>query len=208
MLINNSRLENCPILSLHVGGPVGRVVEVIVDPDPLKVIAFRVDGPLVGKEVGDILPIASVREYSQLGIIVDSTDEFVEADTIVRVDTVLKLNFSLIGLKVKTERKTHLGKVSGFTIEPESWQVQQLIVQRPVLKSFFDPELTISRQQIAEIDDYTVVVKDNTAKSKAAAQTVNTDNFVPDFINPFRKPDLVPETQDLAPETQSKDNPT
>ena len=71
MLINTSRLINCPILSLHIGGRVATVTEVIIDPDSLKVIACRVEGPLVGKEVGDILPMTSVREFSRLGMIID-----------------------------------------------------------------------------------------------------------------------------------------
>lgn len=198
MLINNSRLINCPILSLHVGGPIGRVVEPIVDPDSLKIIACRIDGPLVGRETGDILPMTSIREFSQLGMIIDSTDEFVEADEIVRVKEVLDLNFDLVGLKVETQKKHKLGKVTGYTIEPESWYVQQLIVQRPTLKSFFDPELIISRQQIVEIDDYRVIVKDQINSAKSEVQT----EFVPSFINPFREAELVSETQ--ADETSAE----
>lgn len=189
MLINTSRLINCPILSLHVGGRVATVTEVIIDPDSLKVIACRVDGPLVGKEVGDILPMTSVREFSRLGMIVDSTDEFVEADEIIRIRDVLALNFNLVGLKVETKKGNKLGKVTDSTVNPESWQIQQLIVQRPLIKSFIDPELVVSRSQIVEVDDYKVVVKDNEAKIKEKAQA----DFTPSFINPFREPDFAPD---------------
>lgn len=190
MLINTSRLINCPILSLHIGGRVATVTEVIIDPDSLKVIACRVDGPLVGKEIGDILPMTSVREFSRLGMIVDSTDEFVEADEIVRIRDVLALNFNLVGLKVETKKGDKLGKVTDSTVNPESWQIQQLIVQRPLIKSFIDPELTISRSQIAEVNDYKVIVKDSETKIKEKAQA----DFTPSFINPFREPDFAPDT--------------
>lgn len=193
MLINNSRLTNCPILSLHVGGAVANVVKSVVDPDSLKIIAYRVEGPLVGREVGDILPAKSVREYSRLGMIIDSIDELVEEDEIVRIRDVLKLNFSLVGLKVETKKhKTKLGKVIDFTVEPESWQVQQLIVQRPIFKSLLDPELVISRQQILEVDDYRVIVKDGDLELKSEANVTKTE-FVPNFVNPFREPELVAE---------------
>lgn len=190
MLINTSRLINYPILSLHIGGRVATVTEVIIDPDSLKVIACRVEGPLVGKEVGDILPMTSVREFSRLGMIIDSTDELVEADEIVRIRDVLALNFNLVGLKVETKKGTKLGKVTDSTISPDNWQIQQLIVQRPLIKSFIDPELTISRSQIIEVDDYKVTVKDGEEKIK---EEVRPD-FSPNFINPFREPDFASES--------------
>lgn len=192
MLFNGSRLLGCPVLSLHVGGRIAVVNELIIDPDNLKIIACRVDGPLVGKEVGEILPMNSVREFSRLGMIVDSADEFVEADEIIRVRDVLKLNFSLVGLKVETKKGAKLGKVSDFTVEPSTWQVQQLIVQRPLIKAFLDPELTIARSRIVEVGDYKIIIKEETEKPKAKA--TKTD-FVPSFVNPFREPDFAAETR-------------
>lgn len=193
MLINSSRLINCPILSLHVGGRIATVTELIVDPNDLKVIACRVDGPLVGKEVGEILPMDSVREFSRLGMIVDSADEFVEPGEIIHIRDILKLNFSLIGLKVETKAGAKLGKVSDFTLDPSSWQIQQLIVQRPFIKALLDPELTISRQQIIEIDDYKVIVKSE-KEQKPTKVKAKTD-FVPNFVNPFREPDFASDTK-------------
>ncbi len=190
MLINTSRLIGCPVLSLHVGGRVATVTDIIIDPDSLKILACRVEGPLVGKESGDILPMDSVREFSHIGMIVDSTDEFVESDTIIHIRDVLALNFNLVGLKVETKKGTKLGKVSDSTINPENWQIQQLIVQRPLIKSFIDPELIISRNQIFEVDDYKVVIKDSEAKVKEQAQV----EFTPNFINPFREPDFAPDS--------------
>lgn len=143
MLFNGSRLIGCPILSLHVGGRIASVSELIIDPDNLKIIGCRVEGPLVGKEVGEILPMESVREFSRLGMIVDSADEFVAPDEIIRIKNVIDLNFHLVGLKVESKQGAKLGKVSDFTVEPSGWQVQQLIVQRPLIKAFLDPELTI-----------------------------------------------------------------
>ena len=190
MLINTSRLIGCPVLSLHVGGRVATVTDIIIDPDSLKILACRVEGPLVGKESGDILPMDSVREFSHIGMIVDSTDEFVESDTIFRIRDVLALNFNLVGLKVETKKGTKLGILSDSTINPENWQIQQLIVQRPLIKSFIDPELIISRNQIFEVDDYKVVIKDSEAKVKEQAQV----EFTPNFINPFREPDFAPDS--------------
>lgn len=194
MLFNGSRLLGCPVLSLHVGGRIASVSELIIDPDDLKIIACRVTGPLVGKEVGEVLPMDSVREFSRLGMIVDSADEFVEPDEIIRIKKVLDLNFHLTGLKVESKQGARLGKVGDFTVEPSTWQVQQLIIQRPFIKSFIDPELTISRSRIEEVNDYKIIIKEETEKPTSNAKAGKTD-FVPSFVNPFREPDFASESR-------------
>lgn len=190
MLINGSHLIDLPILSLHIGGEIAHVAELILDPNNLKLIAFRVDGPLIRNDVGDILPIESVREFSTHGAIVDSIDEFIDGEEVVRVRDVLKLNFSLVGLKAITKKKVKLGKVSDFILDTASWQVHQIVVQRPLMKSFLDPELIISRQKIVEVNDYEVIIKDETEKSTKKSPSAVPADFVPNFINPFREPDF------------------
>lgn len=200
MLIRSTRLIDFPILSLHIGGRIAKVVAPIVDPHELKIIAYRVDGPLVGREVGDILPLSSIREVSPIGFIVDSSDELVDAEDIVRVREVLALHFDLIGLKVISRKGTKLGKVIDYTVDAESGLVQQLIVQRPIFKAFIDPELTISRSQIHEVNDYEVIVKDEEAKIRKTAQA----DFIPNFINPFREPDFASEPAPRKRSTPAK----
>lgn len=190
MLIAHTRLTGCPVLSLHVGGRIATTVSLIIDPHSLQIIAFKVEGPMVGREMGEILPTDSIRELSPLGMIVDSFDEFVGSDDIVRIKDILALNFELIGLKVVTERGTKLGHVVGFSINPANWQVEQLIVQRPFLKALLDPELVINRTQIVEVDDYKITVRDAVAK---APQPTEETTFTPNFINPFRDPNLARE---------------
>lgn len=196
MLINGSHLIGFQVLSLHVGGEIARVSEVIINPDTLKVIAFRVEGPLVGRdEVGDILPVDSIREVSALGFIIDSIDELVDGEEIVRIKEVLALNFTLPGLKVVTKKREKLGKVSEYIVIAEDWQIYQLIVQRPLMKSFLDPELTISRSRIVEVNDYEVIVCSEKERTKTKAKADTPADFIPNFVNPFREPDFAPDTR-------------
>ena len=183
MLIEGSKLLNVPVLSLHAGGAIAWTTQPIIDPDNLKIIGFHLQGPLVNKKAENILDIKSVREYSKYGMVVDSIDEFVAPDDVIKIKKVLDLNFSLTGLKVETKKKSKLGKVSGFTVTDNDFMVQQLIVQRPVLKAFLDPELIIPRKEIVEITDHKVIVKDEEKKIKEKAEK---EDFVPNFVNPFR----------------------
>lgn len=191
MLISVTNLIGCPILSLHIGGTIARVTEAIVDPNELKIIAFRINNLTAdGESSGDILPVESIREFSQIGMIVDSSDEFVDGEEIIRIKTVLGLNFSLTGLKAESKSGKKLGKVSDFNIEPSTWTVQQLVVQRPLIKSFLDPELLISRNEIDSVTDHKVILKDENSKARSTAMPATTSAS---FVNPFRERKLAAE---------------
>ena len=183
MLVNGSGLAGRPVMSLQLGGPVARVVAPVVDPDDLRVIAFVVEGPTIGGDIGNILDVRSVREFSSLGFIIDSADELVEREDVIKIRDVMALNFDPIGLKVETKKGTKLGKIEDYTVDAGSMMVQQLIVRRPLRKSFVDPQLTIARSQIVEVDDYTVTVRDEEDEIREKART---EDFIPNFVNPFR----------------------
>lgn len=205
MLINASNLLGCPILSLHVGGRIANVTDLVIDPNNLSLIAVRVDGPVVDEESGSLLPINSIREFSRLGMVIDSVDDFVGDEEIIHLHNILKLRFNLSGLKVITKKKSKIGKVGDYILNTASWQVHQLIVKRPAMKAFFDPELIISRHQIVEVTDYEVIIKDEHEKPKREAPAKVAPDFTPNFINPFRKPEFAPEPSEIdGPEKHPK----
>jgi len=183
MLIYNSRLLNMPVLSVQDSGKIGTISNTIVDPDTLKIIALRVHGA-IGSDGGNILDVNSVREYSEFGLVIDSAEELVKDDDIVKIAKVLELNFSLIGLKVETKKGSKLGKVLDFTVTDDNFSVAQIVVKRPTVKSFFDSELIIPRAEIVEITDYKIIVRD---EEKVIKERALKEDFVPNFVNPFRK---------------------
>ena len=187
MLIPYSNLINTPVLSLQTGGPIGRIEEPVIDPDSLKIVAFRLSGPLISKSAEDLLDIKSIREYSDYGMVIDSTEELFASDDVVKISKIISLNFKLIDLKVETKKHSKLGKVSSFTLDPDSFIIQQIIVKRPTLKSFLDPELTISRKEIVEITDDKIIVKD---EEKVLKKRAEKEDFIPNFVNPFRGQNL------------------
>lgn len=181
-----------PVVSLHVGGIIANTKEAVIDPEDLRIIAYTLDGPLVKKdpEVGDILSSDDVREVSDAGFIVDSTDRFVERGDVVHFDEVMDLRFNLVGLKVVTQDGKKIGKVSDYTLDSSTFMIYQLIVQRQFMSSLIDPELTINRSQIVEIDDFKVTIKHDKAQIKVPKEKKKKEEeeFVPNFTNPFRKP--------------------
>lgn len=173
-------------MSIHIGGQLATVSACIIDPDNLKIIAFLVEGPMVTADTGDVLDVKSIREFSNLGFVIDSEDVLSKRDDIIKVKKVIELDFVLIDLKVETKKGEKLGKITSFVANSNDFMIKQLIVKRPALKSFLDPELIISRNDIIEIDDYKVVVKDE----KDVVKTAEPAEKTADFVNPFRKPDF------------------
>ncbi len=188
MLVSSEHLINYPVLSLHTSGMIARTSEIIIDPNTLKIVGFFVTGPETGNgEFGDILQVNDIREFSNIGMVIDSIDELVSANDVVKLQKILNLNFSLIGKKVESKKGTKLGKVVNYTFSPDDYSICQLLVQRPLMKSFIDPELTISRNEIVNIDDDKIIVKDEEKKIRERA---TKEDFVPNFVNPFREPRL------------------
>ena len=197
MLIKNSNLMNFPILSVQDSGRIATIISSIVDPDTLKIIAFRAYGA-IGEDGGNILDTKSIREYSALGIVIDSRDEFIHDDDVVKIKDVLELNFDPLGLKVETKKGSKLGKIIDYTVSENDFMIQQLIVKRPSYKSFLDPELTVPRSEIIEVTDNKIIVKDEEKKIKERAMK---EDFIPNFVNPFRK------TAEQAPAPNSIETP-
>lgn len=187
MLLHGSKILGTPIMGLQTGSELARTKAAIVDPRNLTVVAYTLQGPLLGRQKDLILRVADIRELSNIGMIIDSSDEFVESDDIIKIKQIQEFGFELVGKTVIDEAKHKLGKVSDYTIDPSSFVIQQLNVRRPVLKSLSDTELLIHRSQVVEINDTTIIVR--TAEKKAEPVTEAIRNYT----NPFRTSSPQPE---------------
>lgn len=169
---------------MQTASAIATVLEPIIDPNSLKIIALKLAGPMIGRSKTNLVSTDSIREYSHLGMIIDNLDELVASDDIIKLKKVLELHFNIIGLKVESKKGSKLGKVIDYTFSPEDFSIKQIIVKRPLLKSFTDSELTIPRKEIIKITDDKIIIKDEESTIRARAEN---EDFVPNFVNPFRK---------------------
>lgn len=181
MLIAGSRLIDAPVMGLQTGSELARTDKPVIDPHTLEIVAYEVKGPLLNMHPS-LLRIADVREFSDIGIIIDSSDEFVSPDDIIKLGEIYRLGFDPIGMKVVDERHHKMGKVIGYTIDTTGFLVQQLAVRRPFFQAINDPELLIHRTQITAINDDEIVVHSRAKIPEPVMQTVRGA-----YQNPFRK---------------------
>lgn len=180
MLLNNTRLTNMPVLSLHLGGRVGSLKQAVIDPATLRIVAYEIISPSLQTET--FLLTTDIRELGNLGAIIDTADEFVSDGDVIKLDEVRALHFSLIGISVRTEDGRRLGKVEGYVVDTSRFEIQQLSVKQGILKGLTDTDLLIHRSQIIEINDTTIIVKSTAQKVAQPA----TESVRGNFVNPFR----------------------
>ena len=180
MLLLGSRLLGVPIMGIQTGTALARTSRAVIDPRNLTIVAYELSGPLLDRQPS-LLRIVDIRELSDIGMIVDSSDEFITPDDVIKIQSVYNLNFNLVGLNVIDDKKHKLGKITSYTLEATSFVIEQLNVKRPLLKSLGDTELLIHRSQIIEINDTTVVVRSTEDKAhEPVAQAIRS------YSNPFR----------------------
>lgn len=166
-------------MSLQTGRKLASTGRPIIDPRNLLIVAYYCkDYALKNKTY--ILRTADIRDYGSMGFIVDSADELVEPEDIIKIKEVIDINFNLIGLNVENEDKVKLGKVESYSVESKTFTIEQIKVRRPLLKSFNDTGLLINRNQIIEVTDEKIIVKSTKIKNEEKAK------YTPQpFINPF-----------------------
>lgn len=187
MLISGSQLINTPVMGLQTGKELAKTSVAVINPHNLTIIAYRINGQHLDHDPS-YLRTVDIREIGSLGMIVDSSDEFLEPDDIISDKKIYDLEFDLEGKHVVDDHKNKVGKVTEYIVDLDSFVVQQLIVRRPLLKSFGEDELIIHRNQIIEVTDNLIVIKSGKVKEKAEPKVSRQ------YVNPFRQTSTQPET--------------
>jgi len=175
-------------MSLQTGQPLAKLGAPIINPNNLKIVAFYVTGPMIGFSPA-VLFSEDIREFGEMGAIVDSSDNILSPEGMVRLGEVISYGFVLDGVHVVDEQKHRLGRVENYVLNPDDFMIQQLHLKPTLRKSLSVAHLTVGRNQIVAIDNDKITVKTPTVREKSPqqAKVKTTANSVP-FENPFRKP--------------------
>lgn len=181
MLLLSTKLQQLPIMSLQTGAKIAHITHSIVDPSTLDLVAYRVEDKKLGSEKW-LLLARDIREVSDIGLIVDSVDELVREEDIVKLKKILELRFDLIEMSVVDDNGTKLGRIYDYSLDPLQFRIHQLYIKRPLIKSLQTSDLIVNRTQIVEVNDKNIVVNSASLEEKAKPAAVANS-----FVNPFRK---------------------
>lgn len=182
MLVPIDRLVGMPVMSLQTGVELARIGQPIVDPRQLTVAAFWVEGRLLA-DPHSVLHPEDIREISDIGCVVDSSDALMPTEGLVRLQRVIDFNFTLPGLRVEDELGHKLGTVSTYAVDLASLFIQQLSVKPTLMKSLHTATLTVHRTQVLKVKHEKIIVKAATTHDEAPQPAVRHE-----FVNPFRTP--------------------
>lgn len=191
MLLPGSQLIGTDVLGLQTGARLAEISDPIIDPANLKIMAYILKGPLLSEHPSLILT-NDIRELSSIGMIVDSSDEFIGVHDVINIEKLHELQFNLLGMNVVDEKNHKLGKVHDYSIDSNSFVIQQLNVKRGVLKAFTETGLLIHRSQIVAINDRTIVVHTAEKKIEPVMQAERRT-----YVNPFRNSSPQPENSEI-----------
>lgn len=190
MLLPGTQLIGTPVMGLQTGTKLAQTATPLIDPADLRVVAYKVEGPLLNAKPS-FLRIADVREIGQIGMIIDSADEFIALDDVIKIKQLHDLHFSLVGLPVMDDKRHRLGKVEDYSLDSDSFVIQQLHVRRGILQGLSETSVLIHRSQIVEINDKHIIVKSTAKKVEPVIQNTRRD-----YVNPFRSASPQPESID------------
>src|SRR6266404_6111106 len=163
MLKLSSSLVNQPVMSLRTGGQIAIAQLPIINPHNLKILGWWCTAPSGQRTV---LLAEDIREVLPAGLAVNDEDALSEPADLVRHKEILDIEFDLMDKPVKTKRQK-LGKVSDYSYN-DGLFVQKLYVARPLHKVFTSEDtLVIDREQIIEVTDKYILVRDSEIKATA-----------------------------------------
>jgi hypothetical protein len=163
MLKLSSSLLNQPVMSLRSGSQVAIAQAPIINPHNLKILGWWCAGSGGLKQV---LLAEEIREALPNGLAVNDEDALSEPADLVRHKEILDINFELMDKPVRTKRQK-IGKVSDYSYN-DGLFVQKLYVARPLRKVFTSEDtLIIDREQILEVTDKYILVRDTEIKATA-----------------------------------------
>lgn len=165
MLQLSAALLGQPVMSLRTGGEIARVESAIINPNNLKIEGFYCSDHFNKQRL--ILLTQDIRDNLKQGLVVDDHDVLTEPDELVRLKEILDLGFELMGKPVETASKHKVGKVSDYAVDNQTLYIQKIYVGPSILKSLTSGQLSVDRNQIVEITNRRIVIKDLEQKVKS-----------------------------------------
>ncbi len=158
MLQLSASLAYRPVVSLRTSGEIATIEAPIINPNNLKIEGFFCADKFSRKRL--VLLTQDIRDNIKQGIIVNDHDVLTEPEELVRLKSIIDLGFDIIGKPVETVSKHKVGKITDFAVDDQTLYIQKLYAGPSIMKSLTSGQLSIDRDQIVEITNRRIVIKD------------------------------------------------
>ena len=105
-----------------------------------------------------------MREFSDVGLIVDSEDNLTDPSDLVRDEDILNMQFEIIGKKLVTQSGKKLGRVEDYVVDDISYRIEKIYARPTAIRTLSTNDYIIARRQIASVNEDEIIVKDAVVK--------------------------------------------
>lgn len=163
MLRFHNDLLKIIVTDISTGRQIATVSSLVINPHDLSVAAFKCFVRSSGQEA--YLTAQDIRDFKFNLITVQNESALSPLEELMRIQEFVDINYEIIGKKVQTESGVRLGVVNDYVIDDKSLLVSKLYVRPPLSKMIQSSDKIIGREQIIEISDRKIIVKDSTIKA-------------------------------------------
>lgn len=155
--INALLLPDMQVYSVMEGAAVGRVKEVIIDPDEKRLLALAVD---MGGWYHDVrvIPAGKISTVGDDIIMVDEKQAAVPMPNLPKIVEQMKNPCNIIGARVISEDGSFLGKVEGFYLERNSGVISRVELCGGLLGRLWGGKSSLTAEHIVTLGSDAVVV--------------------------------------------------
>jgi sporulation protein YlmC with PRC-barrel domain len=151
-----SEILGTPVVIDEMPRPVGRVQDLIMDPESGNLVAFSVGQNRV------IVPRDVIRLHRHL--LIHDRDDICHSEDILRIGEIQKLGSGILKNKVETEEGDYIGKVFDYSVETKTNALKKIFVAKNFLGLLRIDERIIPKKHIVEILPGKIVIKGSTTK--------------------------------------------
>ena len=159
-----SSLVNKSVLSFHSGQIVGKITKFLVNQDNFKIELLEIVE--TESKSPKYLSTNDVRSAIDRLVIINSEDDIAESEDIIRQKELIKSGFNILGSKVITQDGKYVGKANDFTIDYDNFTALKIYVKGGLLKRLMNVNFIIDRNQIIEVRNGKIIIKNAAIKSK------------------------------------------
>lgn len=170
MTMSHAQLKGLPILSLQSGEVAAYTKDPVIIASSLQIAALTCQEATTRQKM--MIRTQDIRQLSAEYVLINSEEELVAPQDIVRLRREIKAAYNPVGQPVMTESGRRLGVVKEYLFDPANYFVTTLNLRRPVW--FIRPGITasINRSQIVDVTINGIIVRDATVEDALGASAM------------------------------------
>ncbi len=164
MFIQITSLVGQAVYCLETNSAVGRVSDVVVDPQDGQIIAFSISTAFLGAT--KVLSVKDIIAAKADFLLVQKETALVEPREIIKVAEILKENIKVLGNWTRTDKGIWIGKVEDLLIDTETFFITKYYIQGTSFGFRLSPFLgtlkenrIIPAENIVKISSKAIIIK-------------------------------------------------